>query len=543
MAGGQAGGAAAHAGVATRLSCEAMTRSMLDDPRTVPFFVYALAPPAWWKPAHADASAAPWYLPSSEEARLEALAAALAECPACCAEATCAELPLRLVERLAEGCSRREELLALRCLDALASSCGAGGALLALVPYMAERLEPIAALNLPATAELELLLLAMVGRMCGSDAARHAIVATNLPLILACYCAAGSALAGHALEALRGLAGHEALRAEWSLVQSLLSIATGGAVEERLSAVRALQTVNEQGGLHDLGEGCERLIHALEEALRAGRLPRRRRAGGAAGRGAACEADLETHDEVRWITELLGALDVCRREESSVEYRQLSMRVAAGALFSSAASRLATHMIMRWIISAALVSGVQGVYWVEYEGYDSFPGSDFLIYTHGNAETHDRFVDVPTCEDDCIQDPECHGFVTFEANCYFRGSSDTDDPAKLVEHRIAHPGSTLHVVFGRHHEPPAPPPSPPPPSPPLYPFILDVPVAEEPLFIVGAAILFVALFVVMVVICRMLCLGMTRPREPPPSHQFVRAHRVLSFKKYGRSADPAAALV
>ena len=82
------------------------------------------------------------------------------------------------------------------------------------------------------------------------------------------------------------------------------------------------------------------------------------------------------------------------------------------------------------------------------------------------------------CIEACFGDYRCHGFVTYQGSCYYRGAT----PDRLMQLRSPSSGSVLYILHGQHSVPPAPAPalspappparpspSPPPPAPPLPP--------------------------------------------------------------------------
>lgn len=314
---------------------EVMARFLLEKPQRVSLYVGDLMPQAWWSLAPREEVRVPWYLPDSEEVKalllLRALSAAISQSHLCCIEGLRSHLHLQLVERLAcgfQGRSRREELQALECLTALSSWSGPTIKVIlearALVPYVSFRLEAIAAVAMPSMVDQEVMLLELLCNLSSCEDGRRAIVSTQLPVVLTRYCCLGNtALATRAMEVIRTLAGDEALTSEWSLVHSLLALAMGGAVEERLSAVRALQILNEQGKLHGLGKDGDRLVIALEMALQQGRIPQLPSANDEQPPDEMA-AEKGTCDEVRMVTALLGALRVCRLEEQNAENREMS---------------------------------------------------------------------------------------------------------------------------------------------------------------------------------------------------------------------------
>ncbi len=113
--------------------------------------------------------------------------------------------------------------------------------------------------------------------------------------------------------------------------------------------------------------------------------------------------------------------------------------------------------------------------WALYQGFDVDPAADFTVHTevggpeHGAVESsHTYDGDIPnTCLDECYEDPSCHGFVTYEGTCFFRGGN-AESAEQLVEHRITCNGCNLYVLDGTHNVSPSPP-KPPPPSPSPHP--------------------------------------------------------------------------
>lgn len=157
--------------------------------------------------------------------------------------------------------------------------------------------------------------------------------------------------------------------------------------------------------------------------------------------------------------------------------------------------------------------------------------------------------DEHPCKEVCFKNAKCFGFVTFSNVCYFRGATGgIIEPADLVSARQAFEGSVLYVLHGRHSEPPATPPLVPSPSPPRPP-VSPSPPAYPPLspqnpvehfqkpFFYPWILTLVIVGLLVVGACTFLFRG-SKPREPPPSYKFVRAHRMLSYKNLGRGVAP-----
>ena len=79
----------------------------------------------------------------------------------------------------------------------------------------------------------------------------------------------------------------------------------------------------------------------------------------------------------------------------------------------------------------------EGFAWSLYQGFDVDASADFTVHDEGllsAVENHKAFTgDVPNiCLDECFEDPSCHGFVTYEGTCYFRGGG-AETPSQLVD--------------------------------------------------------------------------------------------------------------
>lgn len=56
---------------------------------------------------------------------------------------------------------------------------------------------------------------------------------------------------------------------------------------------------------------------------------------------------------------------------------------------------------------------------------------------------------VQECVDECIADPHCHGFVTWQSECFYRGGPG-ETSATLLDKMYPRPGFTLYVIQGAH---------------------------------------------------------------------------------------------
>ena len=124
--------------------------------------------------------------------------------------------------------------------------------------------------------------------------------------------------------------------------------------------------------------------------------------------------------------------------------------------------------------AACVLAGVSGYRWEIYERHDADPGRDYTVRTIGGARcgrwscSSHPFTSTDICEEECVHDTTCTGFVTYDGSCYFRGGAD-ESPEQLSHARFPHPDSDLYILYGRHALPPSPPPLSPPAPPPSLP--------------------------------------------------------------------------
>lgn len=107
------------------------------------------------------------------------------------------------------------------------------------------------------------------------------------------------------------------------------------------------------------------------------------------------------------------------------------------------------------------------------------PGADVVLpgvaaYRPRDANgrmVEEAVVGIDACRAVCMQDRHCHGlaFSGEGTACDFKGGEDME-PQTLWRRRRSASGVELHILWGRHNEPPSPPPPlPPPPLPPPSP--------------------------------------------------------------------------
>ena len=95
------------------------------------------------------------------------------------------------------------------------------------------------------------------------------------------------------------------------------------------------------------------------------------------------------------------------------------------------------------------------VYIQVYPDTDALAGNDFTLEDdRGGAditENHHYFTGPsPTsCIDECFADPHCHGFVTVDNECFFRGGHE-ENPDTLKAGMTERPGFTLFIISGDH---------------------------------------------------------------------------------------------
>lgn len=129
------------------------------------------------------------------------------------------------------------------------------------------------------------------------------------------------------------------------------------------------------------------------------------------------------------------------------------------------------------------------MHWEEYEGFDAdgAGSNNYPILVNGEKHhsMHYEGASPSACKEACVADSQCHGLVTSRTllvgpSCYFRGGPG-QMPERLSAIRRPHGGwGTLHILFGRHHEPPETPPQPQLPPPPLPPMAPPPPMPPSP---------------------------------------------------------------
>jgi len=95
--------------------------------------------------------------------------------------------------------------------------------------------------------------------------------------------------------------------------------------------------------------------------------------------------------------------------------------------------------------------------WKEYPHYDAPELSDWNEETHllGGPYSQATKSDYPRgpppleCYDICYEDPQCHGFVLWQQQCYFRGGK-TQGPLHLLRIKEARDDMSLFILYGAH---------------------------------------------------------------------------------------------
>ena len=106
--------------------------------------------------------------------------------------------------------------------------------------------------------------------------------------------------------------------------------------------------------------------------------------------------------------------------------------------------------------------------WQVLPSSDAFPGTRYTPRDRTGAEIESSVFGLDACRLACRQDPRCHGlvYVGGDTACAFKGGPGME-PDVLWRRRRAAASVELHILWGRHEEPPAPPPPlAPSPSPP-----------------------------------------------------------------------------